>query len=63
MNQNDKKLMFCEDCGKEFKYESTYFIVEKRSQVKEYRCGCPKIKLETVKVFTKEELAPWEMSM
>lgn len=60
MNKDDRNLMYCEDFGREFKYARTYYIYEERFEVKEFKCGCPTIQLKTVKVFKKDELAPWE---
>lgn len=61
MNYNANKHMTCDECNQEFRYKSSYYNKEKRTEVKQYECGCPTIQLERVKVFNKEELAPWEL--
>ncbi|MEK4670650.1 hypothetical protein [Niallia sp. FSL R7-0271] len=52
--------MICDECKQEFRYKSSYYDKDKRSEVKQYKCGCPTIQLETVKYFSRDELAPWE---
>lgn len=57
------KQVLCEDCQQAFEKDNSYYDIDSRKQVIEYKCGCPKIQLEVIKEFKEDELAPWELIM